>query len=121
LLTFWIPHRTYTHSLWAALLMLLPGLLIHPILITLAAGYILHIAADMMTESGVPLLCPLTRLRFYALPPGIRVLTGGTKELVFRLMIMGAFALLLIQVLPFWRLALADGEMLNFALSLLPF
>lgn len=119
LLTFWIPHRTLTHSIWAALLMLLPALLIHPVLICLWAGFILHIAADMATENGVPLLYPMTHLRCYVLPRPMRILTGGTIEMIFRMGVLLIFGLLALETSPFWLSAIKDPRLLEL-LNLLP-
>ncbi len=118
LLTFWIPHRTGTHSLWAAGLMLLPGALIHPLLFCFAAGYALHIAADMMTRKGVPVLYPITKNPLYLLPRGFRLVTGGFVEWMFRAAVILLFAVLLLQILPFWLAVLHDPRLLDFALQL---
>lgn len=114
LLIFWIPHRTFTHSIWSALLMLLPALFIHPLLICLWAGYTLHIAADMMTFQGIPILYPLAGYHFFLLPRGFRVLTGGFKESVFR---FGVLSLLIIWIYlktsPFWLSVLKNPQLFD--------
>lgn len=121
LFTFWIPHRTLTHSIWAALLMLLPALLIHPLLICLWAGFVLHIAADMATLRGVPLLYPLTRFPCYLLPRPLRILTGGTIETILRIGVILLFGALVLQISPFWLTSLRDARLLDFAFRLFPF
>lgn len=113
LLIFWIPHRTFTHSLWAALAMLLPALLIHPVLICLWAGYTLHIAADMATVRGIPLLYPLTRLNCYLLPRPLRLTTGGIMEMIFRVGVIVLFGALLLEISPFWLSMLQNPQLLD--------
>lgn len=115
-LIFWLPHRTLTHSIWAALAMLLPALLIHPLLICLWAGYTLHIAADMATQRGIPLLYPLTPLNCYLLPKPLRLLTGGAVEMLFRVGIIVLFGALLLKIAPFWVSVLQNPQLLNFGL-----
>jgi membrane-bound metal-dependent hydrolase YbcI (DUF457 family) len=43
-------------------------------------GYALHIAADMLTLSGVPALWPFSRARVSPLPRALRFRTGGLPE-----------------------------------------
>jgi inner membrane protein len=57
-----------------------------------AWGYLLHIAADMLTHHGVPLLWPLTRDRF-GLPRPLDIRTGGIGESVYLAVLMLASAL----------------------------
>lgn len=113
LLFFWIPHRTLTHSIWAALAMLLPALLIHRVLICLWAGYTLHIAADMATQRGIPLLYPLTRMNCYLLPRPLRIITGGIAEMIFRVGVIVLFGWLILRVSPFWVSIMQDGRLLE--------
>lgn len=114
LLIFWIPHRTFTHSIWASLLMLLPAFFIHPLLICLWAGYTLHIAADMMTFQGIPILYPLAGYHFFLLPRGLRIYTGGMFEAGFR---FGALTFLLITLYlktsPFWLSVLKNPQLFD--------
>lgn len=45
----------------------------------LALGYASHLAADACTRTGIPLLHP-RRLRFFLLPPSLRLVTGSPAE-----------------------------------------
>lgn len=108
ILTFWLKHRTWTHSLWFALLLLLPALLIDLQWLPLAVGYALHIACDAMTRDGVPLLYPL-RNRFYLLPRPVRFITGGGKEGLFTVAVaLAGLALLYRLVIEMTSIPLID-------------
>jgi inner membrane protein len=52
--------------------------------VALVLGYASHLAADACTRTGIPLLyIPLLhprRLRFFLLPPGLRLVTGSPAE-----------------------------------------
>jgi membrane-bound metal-dependent hydrolase YbcI (DUF457 family) len=63
-------------------------------------GYALHIAADMLTRSGVPLFWPLFRRAFGLLPKFLRFETGSLWEW---LVVLGFVTLTL------WRWALLLG------------
>jgi inner membrane protein len=110
LLTFWIPHRTLTHSIWlfivldALYLMLMVSLPASPMQTiirwgsAIMAGYFLHILADMTTRQGVPIFSPVSDARFYLLPRGFRLTTGGILESIIAacltLLVMYQLALL---------------------------
>lgn len=70
-----IDHRGITHTaLLAVLLALLCWrFLPYPLALALAGGYAAHLAADMLTKTGIPLLWPLYRSRVRL----IGVTTGG--------------------------------------------
>lgn len=90
LLTFWIPHRTLTHSLWIVLALGAATYLTqNPAVFAFALGYGLHIVADMMTRKGVPLFYPLSRNSLHLLPGVLAFQTGGIRELVLAMAIFG--------------------------------
>ncbi len=60
----------------------------------LALGYTSHLAADGCTRRGIPLLHP-RRLRFFLLPPKLRLVTGSSAEDAL-LPLLAALALLLL-------------------------
>lgn len=109
LLTFWIPHRTLTHSVWAVLLLLLPAL-VHPVLLYLWAGYTLHILCDMATFNGVPVLYPVLKVHL-GLPKFMRIRTGEWREGVFTVAVaLAGIALLWGRIAPTW-LILIDNRL----------
>lgn len=55
-------HRTWTHSVWAVLLLLLLGILYHPVL-GLALGVFVHIFVDSFSRAGVCWLYPFTKYK----------------------------------------------------------
>jgi membrane-bound metal-dependent hydrolase YbcI (DUF457 family) len=75
-------HRGATHWLLAALLVALPAFafLGRHAGIYLGAGYLSHLALDMLTRSGVPLLGPFSKRRLHLLPAPLRVRTGGPLD-----------------------------------------
>lgn len=77
-----LEHRGPTHTLWAlGAVWWLGQWCPWPALgLALALGYGLHIAADMLTRSGVALLWPLTRHAFGLLPKFLRFQTGSWWE-----------------------------------------
>lgn len=94
LLSFWFPHRTVTHSLLVVVLLATLAVAGQSLQgVALVAGYGLHIAADMLTRSGVTLFYPLGN-RAYLLPKPLRLTTGGLFE---ALIALGVFCLLLYQ------------------------
>ena len=84
-----LPHRGVTHSIIAcAAAAVLSGLLVaaaDPALAGAAAagmaiGYATHIAGDACTPSGVAAWAPISRRRYWLLPPGLRIPTGSLRE-----------------------------------------
>jgi len=79
LFTFWIPHRTLTHSLIVlGLVSLLSVLSVFGV--AFAIGYASHIVADMSTTRGIPLFYPLWGRSLHLLPYPLRLTTGGLVE-----------------------------------------
>lgn len=95
LLTFWIPHRTLTHSIFAVLLsslLLAFGL----IGLSFVVGYASHIMADMLTTKGIPLFYPFWYRSLHLLPYPFRIVTGGLMESLFSvILLVGSFLLML--------------------------
>ncbi len=75
-------HRGATHWLLTALVVALPAIAFlgpHAGL-CLAVGYLSHLALDMLTRSGIPLLGPFSKRRLHLLPKPFRVRTGGPLD-----------------------------------------
>lgn len=72
---FYLPvgHRTITHTLYAVLLFLVPGLFLKSLLF-LAAGYFLHLLMDSASRCGVAWLHPYTGYHIY--PSGAKFKKG---------------------------------------------
>jgi membrane-bound metal-dependent hydrolase YbcI (DUF457 family) len=96
----WLPlvkHRRETHTVLAliavyAVFVALAG----PMIGLLAAtGYGSHIAADMVTRYGVPLLWPIWPRRLHLTPPGLRIITGSLAEYLLVLSVVAAVAVAL--------------------------
>lgn len=80
LVRFIVGHRGITHSLIAIAAVIVAALTFdHPLAFGAAAGYVSHIAADMMTKRGVPLLYPV-KTKYHLLPRQMLLTTGGTYE-----------------------------------------
>lgn len=75
-------HRGPTHSLTAALaLLVFSAMVIHPVFgIAVGAGYVSHLIADGISYMGVPYLWPLTARRFRLLPYRWRLRSGSVFE-----------------------------------------
>ncbi len=77
-----VGHRGMTHWALAAVALATPLAALwgpHAGLYFLV-GYLSHLALDMMTRGGVPVLGPLSRRRLHLLPPFLRVRTGGPVD-----------------------------------------
>lgn len=96
-----LPHRgPATHSLLSTAIFVAAVTLLstfaHPhfpvwlIAVGVGVGIGLHVLADAMTVSGVPLLWPLVRSDVHALPGPLRVTTGKFSEAVFVVMLQAA-------------------------------
>jgi len=75
-----LKHRTYTHTVYSALIASYP--LIFVDLSLWAVGliaYFSHLLGDMMTHSGVKLLYPMETV-YYLTPPSWRLRTGSSAE-----------------------------------------
>ena len=77
-----IKHRTYTHTLYAALLVSLPLIFDLRLFIVALSAYLSHIFADMLTASGVMLLYPFRKTTYHFLPAAWRIKTGSNAELM---------------------------------------
>jgi len=77
-----IKHRTYTHTLYAALLVSLPLIFDLRLFIVALSAYLSHLFADMLTASGVMLLYPFRKTTYYFLPAAWRIKTGSNAELM---------------------------------------
>jgi inner membrane protein len=88
-------HRTGTHSL-LTLLALTVGVLmlqhtVTPVLgAAFLAGYLLHLLADSLTITGVPLLWPWRKHEFSPLPKPLRIRTGGRAEYLLTMAVLVA-------------------------------
>ena len=59
-------------------------------------GYASHLLADMTTKSGLPILLPFSKKRYFLLPRALRLTTGSmAEEVVFTLFSMLAILYLL--------------------------
>lgn len=85
-----IKHRTVTHSIFFPLFISILGV-IHPIFYFIAFGVLMHILEDAITNSGVPLLYPISDKRI-----GIRLFNTGS---IFEFLFTGV--VLLISVIVF--------------------
>lgn len=111
-------HRHFTHSVLGVLLigyglkwlmarLLAPDLWPDALLVwaSFMAGYISHIAADTMTDRGVPWLWPLPW--HFQVPPGPKAVRITTGSLVERIMLRGALlALLAVMLKANWQVLL---------------
>ena len=75
-----LKHRTYTHTLYSALIASYPLIFVdlNLFLVGLIA-YFSHLLGDMMTHSGVKLLYPIETV-YYLTPPSWRIKTGSSSE-----------------------------------------
>lgn len=75
-------HRGITHSLFAVAVMLWFSYAANSIWLSwLALGYLLHLVGDYLTDSGIPLLYPLSRKRYRFL------ITGTTNSMTEPVMV----------------------------------
>ncbi len=77
-----IKHRTYTHTLYAAVLASLPLIFDLRLFITALTAYLSHLFADMLTVSGLMLLYPFRETTYHLLPAAWRIKTGSNAELM---------------------------------------
>ena len=75
-----IKHRTYTHTLYAALAVPLPLAFNEKLFLTAIVAYLSHLLADMLTVTGIKLFYPL-QTTYYFLPAAWRIKTGSQGEL----------------------------------------
>ena len=77
-----IKHRTYSHTLYAALLTSLPLIFDLRLFIIALTAYLSHLFADMLTLSGVMLVYPFRGTTYHFLPAAWRIKTGSNAELM---------------------------------------
>lgn len=86
-------HRAATHSLIALGVMVAEAIWFgQPWAWAAAIGYVAHVAADMLTKSGVPLLWPMNDWRMHLMPPGLRITTGSFIEYLCAVALVAAIA-----------------------------
>lgn len=91
-------HRTYTHTIYSAILLSLPLLFFNfyndkfilniDLFLAGFLSYLGHIAGDMMTRSGVRLLYPFRKNRFFLLPAHLRFKTSSTSEYIILIILI---------------------------------
>ena len=75
-----LKHRTYTHTLYSALIASYPLIFVDLSLFSVGLiSYLAHLLGDMMTHSGVRLLYPNETV-YYLTPPSWRLRTGSSAE-----------------------------------------
>lgn len=91
-------HRGITHSAGVMILLAVAvGVTGNGFVQAFAVGYVMHIAADMLTHSGVPIFWPL-KLRFGLLPKQLRFSTGSLSEFILVALASGWLIVFLLQV-----------------------
>ena len=91
-----IKHRTYSHTLYAALLASIPLIFDLRLFIIALTAYLSHLFADMLTLSGVMLLYPFRETTYHFLPAAWRIKTGSNAELMLLtavVILMASFSL----------------------------
>ncbi len=84
-------HRGITHSLFAVMAMLWCAYAANNIWLSwLALGYLLHLVGDYLTDSGIPLLYPISRKRYRFLITGTT--NGLTEPIMVCAVVFGAAA-----------------------------
>jgi inner membrane protein len=75
-----LKHRTFTHSIWFALVFLFFGILIQSVfLYGIALGVFMHLIGDMLTKGGVPLFYPSEK-HYRLLPKDVAIYTNSLTE-----------------------------------------
>ena len=83
-----LKHRTYTHTLYSALIASYPLIFVDLNLFFVGLiAYFSHLLGDMMTHSGVKLLYPIETV-YYLTPPSWRIRTGTSAEFLVLGMIL---------------------------------
>jgi len=93
-----VEHRTYTHTIYVAILVSIPLLffdfynnkyILNIDLFLLGfLSYLGHITGDMMTKSGVRLLYPFRKNKFFLLPPHLRFKTSSNVEYIILIILI---------------------------------
>ena len=91
-------HRGATHWLVTALFLSAPVIVLldDSLGLCFGVGYLSHIALDMMTKSGVPVLGPFSDTRLHLLPRPMCVKTGGPLDHFLQYSLMVMYVLLLV-------------------------
>jgi len=77
-----VEHRTITHSILALVVVaFFANIVSTQFGVGMAMGYLSHLVLDAMTPTGIPLLYPLNKKRYFRFP--ITISTGSTLELMF--------------------------------------
>lgn len=88
----WIPHRTYTHTIWVVIALIIVAFIFtSPLIMAVVLGYTVHIIQDSFSRQGVCWFYPLIGSyeqfddggivkRNRKLPRELRYRTGGTGE-----------------------------------------
>jgi len=75
-----LKHRTYTHTVYSALIATYPLIFVDLNLFVVGLiAYFSHLLGDMMTCSGVKLFYPIETV-YYLTPPAWRIRTGSSAE-----------------------------------------
>ena len=93
-----VEHRTYTHTIYSSILVSIPLLFIDfynnenilniDLFLAGFLSYLAHITADMMTKSGVRLLYPFKKSRFFLLPAHLRFKTASSTEYIILIILI---------------------------------
>lgn len=88
-------HRTGTHSLLTLLALAAGALMLQhtfspAVNAAFLVGYLLHLLADSLTMTGVPLLWPWRKHEFSPLPRPLRLRTGGRAEYFLTMAVLAA-------------------------------
>lgn len=76
-----VPHRTYTHTIWAILLILIPAIMYNITWLTIIGyGYFLHVWEDSYSKQGIAWIYPITQYRIY---PNGAVVKHGFKPIFY--------------------------------------
>jgi len=93
-----VEHRTYTHTIYFAILLSIPLLFIDfynnenilnvDLFLLGFLSYCGHLIGDMMTKSGVRLLYPFKKNRFFLLPAYLRFKTSSSSEYIILIILI---------------------------------
>ena len=93
-----IEHRTYTHTIYFAILLSIPLLFIDfynnenilniDLFLVGFLSYLTHVMGDMMTKTGVRLLYPFRKNKFFLLPPHLRFKTSSNVEYIILIILI---------------------------------
>ena len=96
-----LKHRTLTHSVFFPFILFLIIAFVPDLDTFFVRGFIigiiLHIIGDAITVSGVPILYPISKKRYFLFPSFLRFKVGSTAEKVIIFILVFANIFLLIQ------------------------